>query len=107
MTNGNFMLGATIAMTFFSGVAGFFLVLAVFLQTGFGLSPLESGLTTVPFPCGVFVASLVSGQNGQPLAAPAHCRWRPHSGRRHDSPALCGGARRRQRRPLAASCLRC
>ncbi len=64
MTNGNFMLGATIAMMFFSGVAGFFLVLAVFLQTGFGLTPLQSGLTTVPFPCGVFIASLVSGQLG-------------------------------------------
>ena len=51
-------------MTFFSGVAGFFLVLAVFLQTGFGLSPLQSGLTTVPFPLGVLIASIVSGRLG-------------------------------------------
>jgi MFS family permease len=64
MTNGNFVVGTVMATTFFSGVAGFFLVLAVFLQTGFGLSPLQSGLTTVPFPVGVLVASLVSGRLG-------------------------------------------
>ena len=64
MTNGNFVLGVAMTMTFFSGVAGFFLVLAVFLQTGFGLSPLQSGLTTVPFPLGVLIASIVSGRLG-------------------------------------------
>jgi predicted MFS family arabinose efflux permease len=64
MTNGNFVLGTAIATTYFSGVAGFFLVLAVFLQTGFSLSPLQSGLTTVPFPLGVLIASLVSGRLG-------------------------------------------
>lgn len=65
MRNSNFMLGASMTMVFFSGVAGFFLVLAVFLQTGFGLSPLQSGLTTVPFPVGVLLASLISGRLGQ------------------------------------------
>ena len=64
MTNGNFVLGTVMALTFFSGVAGFFLVLAVFLQTGFGLSPLQSGLTTVPFPLGVLIASIVSAKLG-------------------------------------------
>jgi EmrB/QacA subfamily drug resistance transporter len=64
MTNGNFVLGTAMATTFFSGVAGFFLVLAVFLQTGFGLSPLQSGLTTLPFSLGVLIASLVSGRFG-------------------------------------------
>lgn len=64
MTNGNFVLGSAMTMTFFSGVAGFFLVLAVFLQTGFGLTPLQSGLTTVPFPIGVLIASLISGRLG-------------------------------------------
>jgi MFS family permease len=39
-------------------------VLAVFLQTGFGLSPLQSGLTTVPFPLGVLIASVISGRLG-------------------------------------------
>lgn len=65
MANGNFLLGSVMAMTFFSGVAGFFLVLAVFLQGGFGFSPLESGLTTIPFPIGVLIASVVSGRLGQ------------------------------------------
>ncbi|RST87506.1 MFS transporter [Aquibium carbonis] len=60
--NGGFLLGMTIVTVFFSGVAGFFIVLAVFLQTGFGLSPLESGLTTVPFPIGVLLASIASGR---------------------------------------------
>ena len=100
MTNGNFVLGTAMAMTFFSGVAGFFLVLAVFLQTGFGLSPLQSGLTTVPFPLGVLIASLVSGRLGS--------RW-PRE--RIAAGAvllivgmvvlrLCRGRRRRSRRPL-------
>lgn len=62
MTNGSYALGSVMSMTFFSGVAGFFLVLAVFLQTGFGFSPLESGLTTIPFPIGVLLASFVSGK---------------------------------------------
>jgi len=62
ISNGSYMLGSVMTMAFFSGIAGFFLVLAVFLQTGFGFSPLESGLTTIPFPCGVLVASLVSGR---------------------------------------------
>ena len=64
MRNGNFVLGTVMTLTFFSGVAGFFLVLAVFLQTGFGLSPLQSGLTTVPFPLGVLIASIVSAKLG-------------------------------------------
>lgn len=62
MHNRAFLLGIAMVTVFFSGVAGFFLVLAVFLQTGFGMSPLESGLTTVPFPLGVLVASLASGR---------------------------------------------
>lgn len=60
--NRSFLLGMTMVTVFFSGVAGFFIVLAVFLQTGFGLSPLQSGLTTVPFPIGVLLASIVSGR---------------------------------------------
>lgn len=62
LTNGGFLLGIGMVMIFFSGVAGFFLVFAVFLQTGFGFSPLMSGLTTVPFPAGVLTASLVAGR---------------------------------------------
>ncbi len=62
MTNGSYLTGSVMAMAFFSGVAGFFLVLAVFLQGGFGFSPLQSGLTTVPFPVGILIASLISGR---------------------------------------------
>ena len=62
MRNPSYMLGLLIGVIFFSGVAGFFLVLAVFLQGGFGFSPLESGLATLPFPIGVLVASTVSAR---------------------------------------------
>lgn len=64
LTNGSFLLGSTMTIVFFSGVSGFFLVLAVFLQGGFGFSPLESGIATTPFPVGVLVASIASGRLG-------------------------------------------
>ncbi|WDR06723.1 DHA2 family efflux MFS transporter permease subunit [Devosia rhodophyticola] len=64
LENRNFVLGAFMVMVFFSGMPGLFLVLAIFLQTGFGFSPLESGLTTVPFPIGVLMASLLAGRLG-------------------------------------------
>ena len=62
LTNKSYLLGVVMVTIFFSGVAGFFMVLAVFLQTGFGFSPLQSGLTTVPFPVGVLTASFISGR---------------------------------------------
>ncbi|MDP3897959.1 MAG: MFS transporter [Mesorhizobium sp.] len=66
LRNGNFVVGVLLTTIFFSGVAGFFMVLAVFLQSGFGFTPLESGLTTVPFPLGVLIASVLSGRaNGR------------------------------------------
>jgi EmrB/QacA subfamily drug resistance transporter len=64
LRNGNFLLGATIATLFFSGIPGFFLVIAIFLQSGFGFTPLESGLTTIPFSIGVLVISVLSGRLG-------------------------------------------
>lgn len=64
MTNVNFMGGTLISSLFFSAVPGFFLVLAVFLQTGYDLTPLQSGLTTVPFSLGVFLSSMLSGKLG-------------------------------------------
>ncbi|BCH26038.1 MFS transporter [Mesorhizobium sp. L-8-3] len=62
--NTNFLLGSMMTIVFFSGVSGFFLVLAIFLQSGFGFTPLQSGLTTTPFPVGVLIASVVSGRLG-------------------------------------------
>lgn len=49
---------------FFSGVPGLFLVLAVFLQSGFGLTALQSGLVTTPFPVGVMLASMTTERFG-------------------------------------------
>jgi predicted MFS family arabinose efflux permease len=64
LANRNFALGVFICMIFFSGVPGFFMILAIFLQSGFGLTPLESGLTTIPFSVGVLIASVISGRLG-------------------------------------------
>lgn len=64
MRNKVYGLGIFTVMTFFSGMPGFFLIFALFLQTGFGLTPLQSGLTTIPFPAGIFTASLISGRLG-------------------------------------------
>lgn len=60
----SFVTGLLTVTLFFSGIPGLFLVLAVMLQNGFGMSPLESGLTTIPFPAGVMIASLLSGRLG-------------------------------------------
>ncbi|WP_299130607.1 MFS transporter [uncultured Amaricoccus sp.] len=62
--NRNFLIGCLMVALLFSGIPGFFLVLALYLQNGFGLIPLESGLVTVPFSVGVVVASLISGRAG-------------------------------------------
>jgi len=64
LRNGNFLLGAVVATLFFSGIPGLFLVLAIFLQSGFGFTPLESGLTTIPFSLGVLFISALSGRLG-------------------------------------------
>ena len=39
-------------------------MLAILLQVGNGFSPLESGLTTIPFPVGVLFASVAAGRMG-------------------------------------------
>jgi EmrB/QacA subfamily drug resistance transporter len=64
MRNHNFVFAALGAMVFFSAMPGFFLILAIFLQGGYSLNPLESGLTTIPFPIGVLIASVVTGRLG-------------------------------------------
>ena len=67
MKNRNFAIGSLITMIFFSGLPGFFFILALFLQSGFGFTPLQSGLTTIPFPIGVLIASLLSGRLGNKM----------------------------------------
>jgi len=64
LDNRNFVIGTLMTLIFFSGVPGLFMILAIFLQSGFGLSPLESGLTTIPFPFGVLIVSFLSGRLG-------------------------------------------
>jgi EmrB/QacA subfamily drug resistance transporter len=60
----SYVIGLAITMLIFGGIPGFFLVLAFLLQVGNGLTPLESGLTTLPFSLGVLLASVVSGALG-------------------------------------------
>ena len=64
LQNRNYMIGTALAATLFAGVPSFFLVLAIYLQAGYGLAPLQSGLTTVPFSVGVLVASVIAGPLG-------------------------------------------
>lgn len=62
LANRNFALGGTMILVFFSGAMSLFLFLAIFLQQGFGFTPLQAGLTTVPFPIGVLVVSVLNGR---------------------------------------------
>ena len=64
LANRTYLLGILITALLFSGIPGFFLIMALFLQNGFGLTPLQSGLTTMPFSFGVLAASLVAGRMG-------------------------------------------
>ncbi len=64
MTNANYMFGTLTTMVFFSALPGFFLIISVFLQFGYKLSPLDAGLTTLPFPVGVLLSSAISGRLG-------------------------------------------
>ena len=67
LENRNFAIGTQATLIFFSGIPGLFMMLAIFFQSGFGLTPLESGFTTVPFPIGVLVASVLAGRLGNRL----------------------------------------
>jgi EmrB/QacA subfamily drug resistance transporter len=64
LENRNFVVGTLMTLIFFSGIPGLFMILAIFLQSGFGLTPLESGLTTLPFPLGVLIISIIGGRLG-------------------------------------------
>ena len=56
----SFSLGLAMAVTFFSGLAAFFMGLTVTLQQGFGYSPFATGLVFVAFGIGFVGASLGS-----------------------------------------------
>ncbi len=57
-----FSLGLVMAMTFFGGLAAFFMGLTIFLQQGLGYDPLQAGLVFVAFGFGFVGASLLSSQ---------------------------------------------
>jgi EmrB/QacA subfamily drug resistance transporter len=65
IVNPQFLLGALVLTVFSSGIPGFFMVISLLLQSGFGFTPLESGLTNTPFSVGVLVVSLIVGRFGQ------------------------------------------
>jgi len=60
----NFVVGGVMSMVYFSAMPALFLVLALFLQLGFGFDPQKSGLATVPFPIGLLIGSVLSGRLG-------------------------------------------
>ncbi|WP_303704761.1 MFS transporter [Celeribacter baekdonensis] len=64
LQNRPYLIRLGLVILFFSGIPGLFLVLAIFLQSGFGLSALQSGLVTTPFPVGVMLASTLTSRFG-------------------------------------------
>lgn len=70
LSNAPFLMRLGLVTLFFSGIPGLFLVLAVFLQSGFGLSALQSGLVTTPFPIGVMLASMATERFGNRRPSP-------------------------------------
>ncbi|WP_374298716.1 MFS transporter [Paracoccus sp. (in: a-proteobacteria)] len=64
MRNWGFLSGVAMVMLHFSAIPGMFLVLAIYLQTGFGLDPMQSGIATAPFPLGIMLGSYITGRFG-------------------------------------------
>jgi EmrB/QacA subfamily drug resistance transporter len=58
----SFSFGSSIGLVYFGGFTAIFFVLALFLQTGRGYSPLEAGLAVTPFALGSAVASALGGR---------------------------------------------
>lgn len=57
-----YMTGIVLVTLFFSGIPGFFLTFAIFLQSGFGMSAYQAGITTAPFPLGIMITSMLAGK---------------------------------------------
>jgi predicted MFS family arabinose efflux permease len=55
-----FRLGVSLSLVFYVGVPGLFLLIALYLQDGLGLSPLDGGLAFLP-AAGAFVAASLVG----------------------------------------------
>jgi EmrB/QacA subfamily drug resistance transporter len=65
-----FRIGLLAALTLFGGVASFFLVLALYLQQGRGLSALDSGMVFTAMAGAFSVASLAAGRITRGLGRP-------------------------------------
>lgn len=59
-----FVAGVLYSSVFFSCLAGLFFMLAIYLQSGLGLTPLEAGLMLAAHPAGVILASYATGRLG-------------------------------------------
>lgn len=57
LTNRAFSGGLVASLAFFGGIASFFLLLSVYLQSGTGRTPLTTGLVTLPYALGSMIAS--------------------------------------------------
>ncbi|WP_255953413.1 DHA2 family efflux MFS transporter permease subunit [Streptomyces odontomachi] len=66
-----FTVGLSAVLVFYAGAASFFLVLALYLQQGRGLSALDSGLTFAVMGIGFFVTSLSARRLGALLGKQA------------------------------------
>lgn len=65
ISNPNYLLGLLITTIFASGVPAMFMVISLMLQSGYGFTPLQSGLVNTPFSLGVLAVSLFIGRLGQ------------------------------------------
>lgn len=62
--DGGYTAGVAMVMFLISGMAGTMVALAIFLQSGLGLTPAEAGLAIAPHPIAAMVASMISGRLG-------------------------------------------
>lgn len=58
IANKPFISGLALTVLFFAGLPGMFLTLSLFFQAGFGMTPLQSGLATAPFPILAMITSI-------------------------------------------------
>jgi EmrB/QacA subfamily drug resistance transporter len=65
-----FPTGSAIALVYFTGFTGIWVVLALFFQDGLGYTPLRSGLAVTPFALGSAVSAVFAGR-----AVPRFGRW--------------------------------
>jgi EmrB/QacA subfamily drug resistance transporter len=64
LRNRDYMFGAFVVTIYASGIPGMFMIISLLLQSGFGFSPLQSGLTNTPFSVGVVLASFIAARFG-------------------------------------------